>query len=81
MAGGGAAAGCQAAGTWASRAAVRLVAWLMVVGWVPSRAAMTVTGRFRWARSRVAMRWPAVPSLRFQPPARPGRAAGRPDRA
>ena len=77
MAGGGA-AGEQAGRRPASTLAVRLVAWLTVVASTPSRAPVTVTGRFRWARSRVAMRSPARSSLRFQPQARPVRVRGQP---
>src|SRR6266516_1288347 len=57
--GGGAAAGRWPGGRLASALAVRLAAWLTVVASMPSRAPVSLTGRFRWARSRVAIRGPA----------------------
>src|SRR4051794_41955578 len=78
MRGGGAAGGCWAAGRAASRAWVRVVAWLMVVLSAPRRAARTWPGRFRWARRRVARTWPGRSSLRLRPPPAGGPARGGP---
>src|SRR4051812_50052261 len=77
MPGGGAAGGCWAAGRAASRAWVRVVAWLMVVLSAPRRAARTWPGRFRWARRRVARTWPGRSILRLRPPPAGGPARGR----